>query len=77
MALPKRKTSKSNKRVRRSHLALSEPELVRCSQCNSYKKPHYVCPVCGTYNGRQVLEIEAKIKKQIQKEQKGKEQGEK
>ena len=30
---------------------------VACPQCRSPKLPHAVCTVCGTYNGRQVVEV--------------------
>jgi large subunit ribosomal protein L32 len=30
---------------------------VACPQCKSPKLPHTACSVCGTYNGRQVLEV--------------------
>jgi large subunit ribosomal protein L32 len=30
---------------------------VACPQCHSPKLPHAVCSVCGTYNGRQVIEV--------------------
>jgi large subunit ribosomal protein L32 len=32
--------------------------LVRCPQCGTLRKPHHVCPDCGTYKGESVLDIE-------------------
>ncbi|MFQ5996710.1 MAG: 50S ribosomal protein L32 [Dehalococcoidales bacterium] len=58
MALPKRKTSKARRGKRRSHLGLSPPQLDYCPQCHSPKLPHHVCPVCGSYAGREVTEVE-------------------
>ncbi|MCK4722095.1 MAG: 50S ribosomal protein L32 [Dehalococcoidia bacterium] len=63
MALPKRKYAKAKQGRRRSHLALSIPALVDCPQCHSFKLPHHVCPNCGTYNGREVIEIKSPKKK--------------
>jgi large subunit ribosomal protein L32 len=60
--LPKRKTSKARKGERRSHMALSRPALDSCPQCHSPKLAHRVCRTCGTYNGRTVIEVEAKKK---------------
>ena len=40
---------------RRSHDALSRPAVSLCPQCGEPKRPHYVCPNCGTYKGRAVL----------------------
>jgi large subunit ribosomal protein L32 len=61
-ALPKRKKSKSRAGNRLSHNALKPPALDSCPQCHSPKLPHHACPVCGTYNGREVVKIEAKKK---------------
>jgi len=63
MALPKRKYAKAKQGRRRSHLALSIAALVDCPQCHSFKLPHHVCPTCGTYNGREVIEIKSPKKK--------------
>jgi large subunit ribosomal protein L32 len=57
MALPKYKLSKSRGRKRRTHWIIKAPTLVRCSQCDEPKLPHHVCPNCGTYRGRQVIEV--------------------
>ncbi|MCS7205009.1 MAG: 50S ribosomal protein L32 [Leptospiraceae bacterium] len=56
MGVPKRKISKEKKRKRRSHHALGKPNLVTCKNCGSLIKPHRVCPVCGFYKNRIVLE---------------------
>ena len=57
MAVPKRRVSKARRDKRRSNeWKLSAPTLEKCSKCGSYKRPHRVCPECGYYNGRQVVE---------------------
>ena len=61
-AHPKRKKSKSRAGNRLSHSAVTPPALVECPQCHSPKQPHRACPVCGTYNGREVIDVEAKKK---------------
>ena len=38
---------------------LSLPQLGKCSQCDSPALPHRVCPSCGFYKGRQVINVEA------------------
>ncbi len=58
MAVPKRKTSKSRRDKRRTHDSLEAPGLSLCPQCHSPRRPHRVCPVCGTYRGREVIEFE-------------------
>lgn len=58
MAVPKRKTSKSTTRLRRTHKKLGQVNLVNCSNCSEKKLPHQVCPKCGYYQGKQVVEVE-------------------
>ena len=58
MAVPKERTPKAAKRSRRAHLALTRPTLATCSQCKKLKRPHAICPNCGYYDGREVLETE-------------------
>ncbi|GBE58227.1 50S ribosomal protein L32 [bacterium BMS3Abin01] len=58
MAVPKRKTSKARRDKRRTHDNLEAPSLSLCSQCHSPRRPHHVCPVCGTYKGREVIKFE-------------------
>jgi len=62
-ALPKRKTSKARRGKRRSHFGLNPLHLDYCPQCHSPKLPHHVCLTCGTYAGREVIEIEEPKKK--------------
>ena len=54
MAVPKKKVTKSRRNMRRSHHALKAVNLVECPSCGELKKPHNVCPSCGSYNGREV-----------------------
>ncbi|MFB0566429.1 MAG: 50S ribosomal protein L32 [Candidatus Aminicenantaceae bacterium] len=56
MANPKRRHSHSRKRKRRAHDFLTIPALSLCSNCGNPKLPHRVCPECGFYKGRQVIE---------------------
>jgi len=55
--LPKRKFSKGRTHRRRAHDALGIPNLVECSNCHQKMMPHRICPHCGQYRGRQVLEV--------------------
>ena len=55
MAVPKAKTTKSRRNMRRSHHALVAPARSNCPQCGEAKHPHRVCPNCGTYRGREVV----------------------
>jgi len=54
MAVPKKKTSKSKRDMRRAHDSLKAPSLSVCPQCKEPKIPHRACPSCGTYKGKDV-----------------------
>lgn len=56
MAVPKKKISKSRRNMRRSHDALKSATYEECSNCGELKRPHHVCPSCGHYKGREVME---------------------
>ena len=58
MALPKRRQSHSRTRLRRSHDALSAPNVSKCAECGEPKQPHRLCAGCGTYNGRSVVKFD-------------------
>ena len=56
MAVPKRRTSKSRKGIRRSHHHISAPAMATCPNCGQIIMPHRVCPNCGQYSGRKIIE---------------------
>ena len=49
MAVPKKKTSKAKKNMRRSHHALTAIGLVTCEKYGAPKRQHRVCLECGDY----------------------------
>ncbi|MBV8082130.1 MAG: 50S ribosomal protein L32 [Candidatus Eremiobacteraeota bacterium] len=55
MANPKQKRSKSNTRTRRATWKTKAPVVSTCPQCHKERRPHYACPNCGYYNGRQAI----------------------
>lgn len=58
MAVPKKRTSKSAKGMRRSHDHLTFSEAVDvCENCGETHLRHRVCAKCGFYRGRPVLAI--------------------
>ncbi|HLS88876.1 MAG TPA: 50S ribosomal protein L32 [Sphingobacteriaceae bacterium] len=58
MAVPKRKTSKARRDKRRTHYKLTAAGLTPCPRCREPRLPHRVCPNCGYYRDRQVIEQE-------------------
>ncbi|HUW96570.1 MAG TPA: 50S ribosomal protein L32 [Anaerolineae bacterium] len=59
-AVPKTRISKARRGGRRSHQALTPPQLVQCPQCREPRLPHQVCPSCGYYKGVEVVKAKAK-----------------
>jgi large subunit ribosomal protein L32 len=57
MAVPKQKQSHSRTHKRRAQHKISAPTYNACPQCHSPRLPHRVCPVCGTYAGREVVHV--------------------
>ena len=63
MAAPKQKHTKSRRNKRRSHHALKEKRFSICSKCGYPVLPHRLCWNCGTYAGREVVDVLAKLTK--------------
>jgi large subunit ribosomal protein L32 len=59
MAVPKRRTSHSKRNKRRSHDALTAPNVITCPECGESTVMHRACPHCGTYRGRKVVLVES------------------
>lgn len=55
MAVPKRKTSKSKRGMRRAHKGLTTVTLAEDTTSGELKRPHHVSPD-GNYRGRQVTD---------------------
>jgi large subunit ribosomal protein L32 len=55
MAVPKKKTSKSRRNMRRSHLALKTINVIVDKDTGEYRLPHQMSSKDGTYNGRQIV----------------------
>ncbi len=59
MAVPKRKTSKAKRDMRRaSAQRLKKATVVKCPQCNEPKLPHRVCGECGYYKNEEVVAVD-------------------
>lgn len=58
MAVPKRKTSKSVRNMRRAHHALKRINVVEDKTTGEFKLPHQMT-ADGVYNGRNLLEVPA------------------
>ncbi|UCF98955.1 MAG: 50S ribosomal protein L32 [Spirochaetaceae bacterium] len=59
MAVPKKKISKTRSRKRKAQtMRLIVPTLIECSNCGNRVLRHRICPKCGFYRGKQILEPE-------------------
>ena len=58
MAVPKRKTSKSKRNSRRSHIKVSRVNVVLDKETGEFKRPHHMHE--GKYNSRIVIEKKPK-----------------
>lgn len=58
MAVPKRKTSKMKKRMRKAANRYKGVPATFCEACQAPLKPHHACQACGNYKGKQVLTVD-------------------
>ena len=56
MAVPKRKTSKSRRNKRRSHIKFLSKNIIEDKKSGEYRLPHHVDLKTGFYKGRQILD---------------------
>jgi large subunit ribosomal protein L32 len=59
MAVPFHRTSKTKKRMRRTHFKLTISGLITCAQCGKLIRSHTVCPKCGYYGKKQIIVVDA------------------
>lgn len=52
---------------RRSHHALKNVRVTVCEECGAPKKPHRVCLTCGTYKGKKIVDVHARLEKREKK----------
>mgnify|MGYP000971964452 CR=1 FL=1 len=57
----KRRHSKARRDKRRAHDALSSPATSVCPNCGEAKMPHRACRHCGTYRGREVVQVKENL----------------
>ena len=56
MAVPKRKTSKSRRNKRRSHIKFSSKNIIEDKKSGEYRLSHHLDLKSGFYKGRQILD---------------------
>ncbi|MCL4353484.1 50S ribosomal protein L32 [Patescibacteria group bacterium] len=61
---PKKRHSRQRQGKRRSHIALKIKKPAKCPNCNANVLPHTLCGACGWYDGRQIVLVKEKSKKE-------------
>jgi len=61
MGLPAKKRTPRSRDERRSHHALKTKTVNTCEKCGEPSLPHRACAKCGTYRGKQVINVEKRI----------------
>ncbi len=67
MAVPKNRHTKSRRNRRRAHIKLRPAAVSFCEKCGVRKPPHILCEECGTYKGREVIDVLKKLTKNANK----------
>jgi large subunit ribosomal protein L32 len=58
VAVPKRRMTSSKRDMRRAnHDKVTAPNVVPCSNCSAPMISHRVCPSCGHYAGKAVVDM--------------------
>ena len=57
MAVPKRKTSISKKKMRRSHHGLAKVNIIEDKKSGEYKLSHHIDLKSGYYNCKKILDV--------------------
>jgi len=65
--VPKQRHTKSRRNKRRSHHALKKLNLIPCFKCGQPVLSHHACLNCGTYAGREVIDVLAELTKKEKK----------
>lgn len=58
---PKKRHSKTVKRIRRAALAMKAVNLMVCKNCQAKTLAHMACRKCGFYSGKAVGDAETKV----------------
>ncbi|MDR1479062.1 MAG: 50S ribosomal protein L32 [Planctomycetaceae bacterium] len=64
MAVPKRKHSNARTGSRRSHDHKPTVQTTLCKECATAIMTHVICPKCGAYMDRKVMEPKVKKREQ-------------
>jgi large subunit ribosomal protein L32 len=63
MSVPKQHHTKGRRDRGRARFKILKKNLIACSHCKKMIKTHEVCPYCGYYKGKEVIDPSKKSKK--------------
>lgn len=61
------RATRAHRDNRRSHHALDDVRLSKCSNCSAMHRSHTLCEKCGYYNGKKILDMTALVEKKAVK----------
>ncbi len=67
MAVPKQRHTKSRRDRRRANIKLRPVNYIHCEKCSAPVPPHIICENCGTYKGREMIDVLKKLSKKDNK----------
>jgi len=70
MGLPGHRRTSSHKRRRASQHGLTAVNGTTCAKCSKTIRPHRACEFCGTYRGRQVINVTKRASRTTRKTKK-------
>lgn len=70
MGLPGHRRTSSDKRRRAAQHGLTAAAATTCPKCGKTIRPHRACAFCGTYRGRQVLNVTKRTARATRKNKK-------
>lgn len=63
MGLPGHRRTSGDKRRRAAHFALKAESGNTCPKCQKPVKTHRACAFCGTYKGKQVIDVNRRTRR--------------
>ncbi len=64
------RANRAHRDNRRSHHALVDVRLSKCSNCGAMHTRHTLCEKCGTYRGKKIIDMTALVAKKVTKDKK-------
>jgi large subunit ribosomal protein L32 len=64
------RANRAHRDNRRSHHALDDVRLSKCSNCGAMHLRHTMCEKCGSYRGKKIVDMTAVVAKKVTKSNK-------